>query len=119
MTTVKTKLRPSTVAGRPGSIIFLVTHHRVIRQITTGYKVFPHEWDEEHSKPVPVVGDERMETIRSITQRLRWDMEGLNKIIERFDSLRHSYSSDDVVAEFQRAVKEDAFSFLWRRSLSG
>lgn len=109
MTTVKTKLRPSTVAGRPGSIIFLVTHHRVIRQITTGYKVFPHEWDEEHSKPVPVVGDERMETIRSITQRLRWDMEELNKIIERFDSLRHSYSSDDVVAEFQRAVKEDAF----------
>lgn len=109
MTTVKTKLRPSTVAGRPGSIIFLVTRHRVVRQITTGYKVFPHEWDEEHSKPVPVVGDERMEAIRSITQRLRWDMERLNKIIERFDSLRHSYSSDDVVAEFQRTVKEDAF----------
>lgn len=109
MTTVKTKLRPSTVADRPGSIIFLVTRHRVVRQITTGYKVFPHEWDEEHSKPIPVVGDERMEAIRSITQRLRWDMESLNKIIERFDSLRHSYSSDDVVAEFQRTVKEDAF----------
>lgn len=109
MTTVKTKLRPSTVAGRPGSIIFLVTCHRVVRQITTGYKVFPHEWDEKHSKPVPVVGDERMKALRLITQRLCWDMERLNEIIERFDSLRHSYSSDDVVAEFQRAVKEDTF----------
>lgn len=109
MTTVKTKLRPSTVADRPGSIIFLVTRHRVVRQITTGYKVFPHEWDEKHSKTVPVVGDERTEVIRLITQKLRWDMEKLNEIIERFDSLRHNYSSDDVVAEFQRAVKEDAF----------
>lgn len=109
MTTVKTKLRPSTVAGRPGSIIFLVTRHRVVRQITTGYKVFPHEWDEKHSKTVPVVGDERTEVIRLITQKLRWNMEKLNEIIERFDSLRHNYSSDDVVAEFQRAAKEDAF----------
>lgn len=109
MTTVKTKLRPSTVAGRPGSIIFFVTRHRVVRQITTDYKVFPHEWDEKHSKLVPVVGDERMEAIRLVTQKLRWDMEKLNEIIERFDSLRHSYSPDDVVAEFQRAVKEDTF----------
>ena len=36
-TTIKVKFRPSTVAGRPGSIVYLVTHRRVVRQITTGY----------------------------------------------------------------------------------
>ena len=41
MATVKVKFRPSTVADRPGSIIIIVTNHRVVRQITTGYKVFP------------------------------------------------------------------------------
>lgn len=44
MTTVKVKFRPSTVEGRPGTIVYFVTHRRVVRQITTGYKVFPHEW---------------------------------------------------------------------------
>lgn len=45
MTTVKVKFRPSTVEGRPGTIVYFVTHRRVVRQITTGYKVFSPEWD--------------------------------------------------------------------------
>lgn len=40
MATVKVKFRPSTVEGRPGSIVYFVTHRRVVRQITTEYKVF-------------------------------------------------------------------------------
>lgn len=112
MTTVKTKLRSSTVAGRLGSIIFLVTRHRVVRQITTDYKVFPCEWDEEQSKPVPVVENGRMTAVKSITQRLHRDMERLVRIIERFDSLNRSYSSDDVVAEFRRTGREDTFFYF-------
>ena len=49
MTTVKVKFRPSTVEDRPGTIVYLVTHRRIARQITTSYKVFPCEWDEERS----------------------------------------------------------------------
>lgn len=52
MATVKVKFRPSTVADRPGSIVINVTRHRVARQITTGYKVFPCEWDEKQSRLV-------------------------------------------------------------------
>lgn len=47
MATVKVKFRPSTVKDRPGTIVYVVTHRRIIRQITTGYKVFSHEWDKE------------------------------------------------------------------------
>ena len=50
-----------------------------------------------------------MDVVLLITQKLRWDKEKLNGIIERFDSFRCNYSSDDVIAEFRRAGKEDTF----------
>lgn len=108
-TTVKAKFRPSTVEDRPGTIIYLVTHRRIARQITTGYKVFPCEWDEEHSEPVLVSDSSRTDIINRITQKLRSDMERLKAIIKRFDNGRSSYSSDDVVAEFRHTERENTF----------
>ena len=63
MTTVKVKFRPSTVEGRPGTIVYFVTHRRVVRQITTGYKVFSHEWDDKQSRPVSAPAGERITVI--------------------------------------------------------
>lgn len=112
-TTVKVKFRPSTVEDRPGTIVYLVTHRRIARQITTNYKVFPREWDEERSEPVLVSDCSRTDIINRITQKLRSDMERLEAIIRRFDNGRGSYSSDDVVAEFRRAGGENTlFRFM-------
>lgn len=113
MTTVNTKFRPSTVADRPGTIVILITRHRVVRQLNTGYKVFPCEWDEGLSVPVPGVGNGRMAAVQSIAQRLRRDMERLGGIVERFDSRHREYSPDNVIAEFRRTGGEDTFfSFM-------
>ena len=109
MATVKVKFRPSAVADRPGSIIIIVTNHRVVRQITTDYKVFPCEWNEKQSWLVSTVENSRMAAIQSITQRLCWDVERLHGIIERLDRRQRGYSTDDVVSEFQRASKENTF----------
>lgn len=108
-TTVKVKFRPSTVEDRPGTIVYLVTHRRIARQITTSYKVFPREWDEKRSEPVLVSDCSRTDIINRITQKLRSDMERLEAIIRRFDNGRSSYSSDDVVAEFRRTERENTF----------
>lgn len=108
-TTVKVKFRPSTVEGRPGTIVYLVTHRRIARQITTSYKVFPREWDEEQSKPIAADNDGRAAIVQSIIRKLRSDMERLSAIIERFDNGRGSYSSDDVVAEFRHTERENTF----------
>lgn len=40
-TTIKVKFRPSTVTDRPSTIVYLVTHNRVVRQITTDYRIYP------------------------------------------------------------------------------
>ncbi len=109
MTTVKVKFRPSTVADRPGSLIYHVTCRRTVRQITTGYKVFPREWNEKCSKLITVSDNSRTDVIRAITRKLNSDMERLDKIIEHFDSRCRNYSSDDVVAEFQRTKGENTF----------
>ena len=113
MATVKVKFRSSTVEDRPGTIVYYVTHHRIVRQITTGYRVFPHEWDEEQSRPVPSDNDGRTAIVQSITRKLSSDMERLEAIIRRFDNGRGSYSSDDVVAEFRHtANKNTLFRFM-------
>lgn len=109
MTTVKVKFRPSTVKDRPGTIIYLVTHRRIARQITTSYKVFPCEWDEKCSEPIAAGNDGCAAIVQSIIRKLCSDMERLSAIIERFDNGCGSYSSDDVVAEFRRTGGENAF----------
>lgn len=112
-TTVKVKFRPSTVEDRPGTIVYLVTHHRIARQITTGYKVFPCEWDEKCSEPIAAGNDRRAAIVQSITRKLRSDMERLSAIIERFESQSRNYSSDDVVEKFRRTGKENTlFIFM-------
>lgn len=49
MATVKVKFRPSTAADRPGSIVYLVTHRRQVRRITSAYKIYQQGWDRNHS----------------------------------------------------------------------
>lgn len=81
MTTVKVKFRPSTVEGRPGTIVYFVTHRRVVRQITTGYKVFSHEWDDKQSRPVSAPAGERITVIQTIIRKLEENLEKLNRIV--------------------------------------
>ena len=97
MATVKLKFRPSTVADRPGTIVYFITHRRIVRQITTEYKVFSDEWDEKMSKLVITPDNERAEFVRTIAQKIHRDMEKLNGIIEKFDRSRHGYSSEDII----------------------
>lgn len=117
MTTVKVKFRPSTVEGRPGTIVYFVTHRRVVRQITTGYKVFSHEWDDKQSRPVSAPAGERITVIQTIIRKLEENLEKLNRIIERFDLLRRGYSSEDIIMEFRCTEKENTLFISHRATL--
>lgn len=105
MATVKVKFRPSTVKDRPGTIVYLVTHHRVARQITTEYKIYPHEWDERESAVIATVENR----LRMIAQKICWDMERLDEIVGKLEKRGNWYSSDDVVTEFRRVGNADSF----------
>lgn len=108
MTTVKVKFRPSTVKGHPGSIVYLVTHRRTVRQITTGYKVFPEEWDDKEAKIISLY-DERADIIRQVAQKLARDMKRLDAIIIELTSNGNGFTADDVVSKFQEMAKGHTF----------
>ncbi len=108
MTTVKVKFRPSIVVDRPGSIVYLIIHRRIVRQITSEYKVFPEEWDEKQSKVRPV-RKERTGLIHSVVQGLRNDMERLHMIIEKLENKKSEFTADYVVKLFYASANEQSF----------
>ena len=47
MATIKIKFRASSSTENEGTLFYRVTHNRIVRQISSGYKVFPQEWNAD------------------------------------------------------------------------
>ena len=113
MASIKVKFRPSTVADHEGTIYYQIIHERKVRQLLSDYKVFPHEWDESRSMVTTTQKSERKAFILSIRERIRWDVERLNKIDKKLDANGLSYTADDVIDEFNRYANEySVFNFM-------
>lgn len=108
MATVKVKFRPSTVKDRLGSIVYLVTHRRFVRQITTGYRIFSEEWDDRQSKVIPFYSG-RAGIIRKVAQKLARDMKRLDSVIAELENNENPFTADDVVEMFRKAATELSF----------
>lgn len=113
MASIKVKFRPSTVADHEGSIYYQIIHERKVRQLPTDYRVFPYEWNENRSMVTTTQKSERKSFILSIRERIRWDVERLNKIDKKMDAEGLSYTADDVIDEFNRYANEySLFNFM-------
>lgn len=103
MTTVKVKFYASSDPELPGRIIYQLNHNKRIRQIDTGFKLFPFEWDKESSKPYLSCDLRRTDFLRNIDEKLDNDMESLNRIICRLEKDMGDYTLEDVIREFYQA----------------
>ena len=113
MASIKVKFRPSTVADHEGAIYYQIIHERKVRQLLTDYKIFPTEWDESRSMVTTTQKSERKSFILSIRERIRWDVERLNKIDRKLDADGLTYTADDVIDEFNRYAHEySLFNFM-------
>ena len=113
MASIKVKFRPSTVADHEGTIYYQIIHERKVRQLLSDYKVFPSEWDESRSMVTTTQKSERKSFILSIRERIRWDVERLNKITKKLYANGLSYTADDVIDEFNRYANEySLFNFM-------
>ena len=112
MASVKVKFRPSTIGGKEGTLYYQVIHNRVVRQIYTDYKLFASEWDC-HSEAVILHRvpneQERNNHLLSISSRIRWDKDRLNKIIQAL-SQSGTFVADDIVMRFQDNRQEQSFN---------
>ena len=113
MASIKVKFRPSAVADHEGTIYYQIIHERKVRQLLSDYKVFPSEWDESRSMVTTTQKSERKAFILSIRERIRWDVERLNKIDKKLDANGLTYTADDVIDEFNRYANEySLFNFM-------
>ena len=112
MASVKVKFRPSTIGGKEGTIYYQVIHNRVVRQIYTDYKLFASEW-QSHSEAVILYRvpnkRERNNHLLSISSRIRWDKDRLNKIIQTL-SQSGTFVTDDIVMRFHDNRQELSFN---------
>jgi integrase len=88
----------------------------VIRQLTTGYKLFESEWHGKDSTIVMGRDLQRNELLMDIGESLRLDTKRLNRIIREFDRRDVAYTADEVIAEFRR-ISQDCTLFNFMQSL--
>ncbi|MDE7377010.1 MAG: site-specific integrase [Muribaculaceae bacterium] len=115
MCTIKVKFRPSALAGHEGNIYYQVIHQRTPRQLLSGCRVYPAEWDSALSTVASPATSDRMPLIASIREKIMGDVERLGRIARHLDDAGLPYSADDVIAEFHRYASEfSLFRFMQR-----
>ncbi len=120
MATVRVKFRASSSDTKEGALFYQVIHNRVARQIHSGYKLYPHEWDPKSQDIVflPGIADNRRSYLVSVRYALREDVERLKGIILRLDRSGGAYTADDVVTKYFSPVETICF-IAFARNLAG
>ncbi len=106
MASIKVKFRYSNLPDSEGTVYYQIVHDRKNRYLPTDYHLLASEWSERHSTVATCHGGSRRKLIVSIKERIRLDLERLNKIVRRLDSRCIDYSADDIIEEYQRYTSE-------------
>ena len=111
MATIKTKFRPSSVEGREGTLYFQIIHGRVARQINTGYRIFPSEWNKSMSEIVlPTFDISRKHHLLALKERMDKDISRLESIIAGLERSGGTYPAGRVVELFHNPPPEDRYN---------
>lgn len=111
MTSIKVKFRPSLVEGMEGRLFFQIIHNRVVRQLSTGYRIYANEWDTEAE--CLIMNENRSNILRGIKQYLTWDYVRLKNVVRQLETNNIRFTADDVITVFHRITKETSLiSFM-------
>ena len=113
MATTKIKFRSSSVKGKEGTLFYQVIHERVARQINSGYKLFPSEWDPRLAQiRLPLFDNGRRNYLLSVKKRVKKELLKIEKTIAAQEKKNPYYTADDVLTAYLRPEKKDTlFSF--------
>jgi len=93
-----------------------VIHRRVIRHIRTGYRIHPHEWDENAAgiRIDDSPFSERRIRLAALQKRIDRDLQRIGEAVESLEKRRGGYSADDIVSAFSRAGGQQSLFCLIR-----
>ena len=111
MAKVKVKFRNSTVEGKAGVIYYQLCHNCQSRQITTGIRLFPEQWDALRERAVvPFAGLDG--EIAVVQRQIDGDLCLFRAIIGDFEARRVEYGLPDVVGRFRSFGRVTVFAFI-------
>jgi len=117
MVSIKLKFRPSTIDGKEGTIYYQVIKNRVVRRIKTDYRIFTSEWNDKSCKLVFECPD-RYDYLRAIEDRIKLDVECLERLISRYESANPHFTSDDIVVGFKTKMNELSFFNFMQKQIA-
>lgn len=115
MISVKLKFRPSVNIDKEGSLVFQLIHGRLVRRITSKYKIFSSEWDERNGCIIlPMKSSPRYEQLSLIRFNVEWELRRINSIIRDTVVDGSQLCVDDVISRFLLCddVRQSVFNFI-------
>lgn len=115
MISVKLKFRPSVNIDKEGSLVFQLIHGRLVRRITSKYKIFSSEWDERNGCIIlPMKSSPRYEQLSLIRFNVEWELRRINSIIRDAVVDGSQLCVDDVISRFLLCddIKQSVFNFI-------
>ena len=113
MATVKVKFRASSVPGKEGTLYYHLIHQRCLRRISTGYHVFPDEWNDKKSVFIVSNRNSRQAHLQLIQSQIDWEMKQIQRIIRDKDAEGIPYTIDDIDKEIQQLSPcQSVFTFF-------
>ncbi|WP_298649394.1 site-specific integrase [uncultured Proteiniphilum sp.] len=115
MSTIRVKLRMSTVAGKAGSIYYQVIHRRQQVQLTSSVKLYPHEWDAPSARIC--ANGEKASFLLAAQRTINADLAVLHGIISRKEAAGVPYATADIAFAFRALApaEEDFFLYMEKR----
>lgn len=116
MTSVKLKLRISSIQEKEGSLYFQVIHDRSVRRVNTGFRIFPCEWDEKRGRIIipPTLSCIRSTELKCIREKVQQELHHLHSIANRLETEGSSYNAEDIVNRYNETTQngETVFTFI-------
>ena len=111
MATIKLKFRPSTVSHKEGIIYYQLIHKQSVRQIRTGYKIFPYEWESVLGGILIAAGADasRRSYLAMLKSRMDTDLRRLRSCICMLEKKRTSFTVQQILELYVAPGEEYGF----------
>ena len=112
MTSVKVKFSPSSIILKEGTLHYQIIHHRKVRHIRTGYKLFSSEWISA-SGEIDVSagsGEDRKNYLIALKKQIDKDLVKIEKCINRLVQEDVPFTVERIIELY--TVPEGNYTFL-------
>ena len=117
MATIKIKFRTSSINGKEGTLYYQVIHNRIVRSVSTNYKLFPDEWDKAASTIRKTADNlERNRYLNILAARIEEDTERLRVAIRKLEQ-SGNYTPGQIVAAYLASDSNSDFIAYARKEV--